>query len=335
MPHPDASRSCVTERLCDDAAGIAAAAEKLRRGQRVAFPTETVYGLGADARNASAIAGIFEAKGRPHFNPLIIHVGTLDEALALGEFSRAARLLADRFWPGPLTLVVPMRSDAPIAELARAGLSSLALRIPSHRTARALLASVGMPVAAPSANRSGHVSPTRAAHVLADLDQRIEAIIEGGPAPIGIESTIIACLAEGVVLLRSGAISQAMLEAELGQPILPEAPEEGSARLAPGRLRSHYAPFAPLRLDATLILPGEACLAFGPDLPEGAKPELTENLSARGDLVEAAANLYQALRALDSRAPFAIAAMPIPARDLGIAIRDRLARASIRASITE
>jgi L-threonylcarbamoyladenylate synthase len=312
-----------TFRLGSDPAGIAEAARILRAGGLVAFPTETVYGLGADATNGRAVAGIYEAKGRPSFNPLIAHVGAPAEALRLGVFDRHAEALASAFWPGPLTLVVPMGREAGISDLARAGLDSIGLRVPSHPVARVLLQAVGRPVAAPSANRSGHVSPTTADHVFADLDGRIDAVVDGGSTEVGVESTIVACLGDTPVLLRPGGVARAEIEAVIGRPL---AETSGEATIAPGMLASHYAPNAAIRLDATAPQAGEALLAFGANVPTGAATVL--NLSPSGDLAEAAANLFGHLRALDAAGAIRIAVMPIPHDGLGEAIRDRLVRAA-------
>ncbi|MDQ0470612.1 L-threonylcarbamoyladenylate synthase [Labrys wisconsinensis] len=312
-------------------AAIARAAAILAEGGLVAFPTETVYGLGADATNGRAVAGIYAAKGRPSFNPLIAHVTGLEAARRHGLFSADAQRLARAFWPGPLTLVVPKAPGSIVSDIATAGLDSLALRVPSHPVARAILAAVDRPVAAPSANRSGHVSPTAAAHVAADLDGRIDAIVDGGPTDVGVESTILACLDGRVALLRPGGVTRAAIEAVLGHP-LAEGPEgaaeaENDAPLAPGMLASHYAPRARVRLDARTVRPGEAWLGFGPAAPEGT-PAVARNLSPSGDLAEAAANLFGMLRALDLAGTATIAVAAIPAEGLGEAIRDRLARAA-------
>lgn len=318
-----------TKRLGTDPASIAAAGRLLKGGGLVAFPTETVYGLGADATDPKAVARIYAAKGRPSFNPLIAHVEGTEKAYALGDFNPAARKLAEAFWPGPLTLVVPARNECAVCELARAGLETVAIRVPSHPLARALLEAAARPIAAPSANRSGHISPTLAEHVLADLDGAIDAIVDGGPCNVGLESTILACLDNHVVMLRPGAVTPAMAGAVLGHPVaLPER-ESDTAPIAPGRLASHYAPRAPMRLDAEVIRPGEACLAYGSNVPEGSNPALTLNLSPSGQSEEAAANLYAMLRHLDSLSPTAIAVAKISKDGLGIAIFDRLRRASI------
>lgn len=294
------------------------AAEALRAGRLAVFPTETVYGLGADASNPLAVARIYEAKGRPRFNPLIAHVLGLPDAEAQAILHPKARLLAERFWPGPLTLVAPRRPDSSVCELACAGLATIALRAPSHPTARALLAAFAGPIAAPSANRSGGVSATTAAHAVADLGGRIDIVLDGGASTLGLESTIVSIGDDGqALLLRPGAIARAEIEAVVG-PLV-----KGAGVQAPGMLESHYAPRARLRLDAPAARAGEAYLAFGTPAPAGGA-----TLSARGDLVEAAANLYAALRALDAAGANVIAVAPIPAEGLGEAIRDRLARAA-------
>jgi L-threonylcarbamoyladenylate synthase len=317
-----------TERLSADSAGVARAADVLRAGGVVAFPTETVYGLGADATNAPAVAGIYEAKDRPRFNPLIAHVATTDAAEAQGSFDADARALAQAFWPGPLTLVVPVATGCTVSDLARAGLDTVGLRVPSHPLGRDLLARVARPVAAPSANRSGRVSPTSAEHVLADLDGRIDAVLDGGPTQVGVESTIVACLGGAPRLLRSGGVTREAIARILGRPVA-AAEAGGDAPIAPGMLASHYAPRARVRLDANAIAPGEAALCFGPTLPAHAERAIAlVNLSERGDLAEAAANLFGALRALDASGAAAIAVAPIPAHGLGEAINDRLRRAA-------
>jgi L-threonylcarbamoyladenylate synthase len=299
---------------------IERAVEILRAGGLVAFPTETVYGLGADAANPRAVARVFEAKGRPHFNPLIAHVPGLSEASRHAELAPRARALAEAFWPGPLTLVAPRKAESSVCELACAGLATIALRAPAHPAARKLLAAFGAPIVAPSANRSGHVSATTAAHVRADLGDAVDLVLEGGPSEIGLESTIVSIDADGrAMLLRPGAIARVEIESVTGRLTTTPAGKIS----APGMLESHYAPRARLRLDVKAPEPGEAYLAFGAPAPEGG---LT--LSASGDLTEAAANLYAHLRALDARGAETIAVAPIPARGLGEAIRDRLARAA-------
>jgi L-threonylcarbamoyladenylate synthase len=307
------------------AAAIMDAARVLADGRLVAFPTETVYGLGADATNARAVAMLYQAKARPSFNPLIAHVASSEAAEGVGVFNQAARRLAEKFWPGPLTLVVPVQQDCAVCDLARAGLDTVALRVPGHSAAQALLREFARPVVAPSANRAGHVSPTTAEHVLTDLNGRIDLILDGGPAPLGIESTIIDCAGERPVLLRPGAVPRTAIEAALGFP-LGVSQTEQPAPSAPGQLRSHYATRARLRLDATDVRPREALLAFGPNPPAGAV--LTLNLSPTADLLEAGANLFGHLRALDAHGVETIAVAPIPATGLGEAIRDRLVRAA-------
>jgi L-threonylcarbamoyladenylate synthase len=314
-----------------DAAAIADAVRCLTAGGLIAFPTETVYGLGADATNGEAVARLYAAKGRPAFNPLISHVADRAAALKLARFSADATRLAAAFWPGPLTLVLPKASGCPVAELATAGLDSIAVRVPNHGVAQKILAGFGRPVVAPSANRSGHVSPTTAEHVLADLGGRVDLIIDGGAAPVGVESTIVACVGEPM-LLRPGGLPREAIERALGHR-LADAPAASTgandAPLAPGMLASHYAPRTPVRLDATRVEHGEALLAFGPTPAKGAeKAAMTLNLSARGDLIEAAANLFSHLRALDAAGARAIAVMPVPHDSLGEAINDRLARAA-------
>jgi L-threonylcarbamoyladenylate synthase len=319
-----------TRVLAADAEAIAAAAACLAAGGLVAFPTETVYGLGADAAQGEAVARLYAAKGRPRFNPLIVHVPDLAAARRIVRFDANAERLAEAFWPGPLTLVLPRQPEACISELASAGLDSIAIRVPAHPVARALLEAFGRPIVAPSANRSGHVSPTSAAHVLADLRGRIDLILDGGATPVGLESTIVVCL-DRPLLLRPGGLPREAIERVLGEALqsTPDAvPADDDAPLAPGLLASHYAPRARLRLDATDLVAGEALLAFGPDLPAGAAPVATLNLSPRRDLVEAAANLFAHLRRLDATGVAAIAVMPIPAHGLGEAINDRLRRAA-------
>ena len=318
-----------TRLLPADPAGLDAAAALLEAGTCVAFPTETVYGLGGDATQPLAVARIYAAKGRPAFNPLIAHVPDLAAAAREGVLDVTAESLAQAFWPGPLTLVVRRRVGGTVCDLATAGLASVALRVPSHPLALALLERVGRPIAAPSANRSGRVSPTTAAHVLADLDGAIAAVVDGGASPVGVESTIVACLDGHVRLLRPGGITRQAIESVLGRP-LDRAPDGPADRpLAPGLLASHYAPAAPVRLDAVDIRPGEAALLLGPAQPAGLdQATAAVNLSPGGDLVEAAAALFAALRQLDALAPAAIAVVPIPNIGLGEAIRDRLARAA-------
>ncbi len=303
---------------------IQQAAEALARGDIVAFPTETVYGLGANALDARAVAKVFAAKERPRFNPLIVHVPGLAEAETYAVVNDTARILAEAFWPGPLSLVLAKCPACGIVELVSAGLDTIALRAPAHPVAQALLEAVKLPIAAPSANRSGRVSPTTAAHVEAELDERPAMILDGGPCPLGIESTVIAVLGSAAALLRPGAIAREAIELVLGAPL--DAANANHRGASPGQLETHYAPDTPLRLAATSVAPDEALLAFGRDVPEGAR--VTINLSPNGNLEEAAANLFAALRELDRAGASAIAVMPIPPRGLGEAINDRLQRAA-------
>lgn len=321
-------RPPTTQTLSADAAGIARAADLIRAGGLVAFPTETVYGLGADATSAAAVTGIYAAKERPRFNPLIAHVPDLAAAEREGVFDEYAHALAQAFWPGPLTLVVPVAASGTVCDLARAGLDSVALRVPDHGLARDVLARVGRPVAAPSANPSGRVSPTSAAHVLADMTGRIDAVLDGGETAVGVESTIVACLGGAPRLLRPGGLPREAIEAVLGRP-LAAAQGEAAAPRAPGMLASHYAPAARVRLNATTIAPGEAALLFGREDPPGVREaRAVRNLSPSGDLSEAAANLFAHLRALDASGAPVIAVAPIPETGLGEAIADRLSRAA-------
>lgn len=309
-----------------DAAAIERAAAALRAGRLVVFPTETVYGLGGDATDPEAVAAIFAAKGRPRFNPLIAHLPDIAAALREGRFDARAERLAERFWPGPLTLVLPRRPDSSVALLCSAGLDSVALRVPAQPVAQALLRAVGRPVAAPSANRSGRISPTRAEHAAEELGARVALYLDGGQTAIGLESTVVSLLGPEPLLLRPGGLPAEELEALVGPLDRPAATAEDAARLSPGLLASHYAPGKPLRLEATAVAPDEALLAFGPEVPPGAAA--TINLSPAGDLREAAARLFEALRALDAGPGRAIAAMTVPAEGLGLAIRDRLSRAA-------
>ena len=299
-----------------DSGGIAEAARILRDGGLVAFPTETVYGLGADATNGEAVAAIFAAKGRPLFNPLIVHVADLAEARRHVELSPRAQALAEKFWPGPLTLVLPRKKDSPLSLLVSAGLDTVAIRAPSHPAALALLKETGRPVAAPSANRSGQVTATTAAHVAEGLDGKLDLILDGGTADLGIESTVIGFDGDRPLLLRPGAIPRLEIEDMIGPLGAP-----GALIRSPGQLASHYAPRAALRLNAGEIESGEVLLGFG-DVT-GAKL----NLSPRGDLKEAAANLFAMLRELDKSATL-IAVSPIPDTGIGEAINDRLQRAA-------
>jgi L-threonylcarbamoyladenylate synthase len=307
-----------------DRDAVAAAASVLASGGLVAFPTETVYGLGADATDGEAVARLYAAKGRPRFNPLIAHVADFAAARALAMFDADAEKLARAFWPGPLTLVLPKAPGCPVSQLATAGLDTVAVRVPDHPVARDILLAFGKPVVAPSANRSGHVSPTTAAHVAADLGGRVDLIVDGGPTSVGVESTIVACLG-APALLRPGGLPRADIERLLGHPLGVSESSADEAPLAPGMLASHYAPKTALRLNAVDVRPGEALLAFGANAPAAAT---AMNLSPSGDLVEAAANLFSHLRALDAAGAGAIAVMPIPNEGLGEAINDRLARAA-------
>ena len=308
-----------------DPSSIAAAAACLRAGGLVAMPTETVYGLAADATDDRAVAAIYAAKGRPAFNPLIAHVAGAAAAAREGAFDAFARRLAGAFWPGPLTIVAPVAPTCQVSLLARAGLETLALRAPDHPVAQALIAAAGVPLAAPSANCSGRLSPTTAAHVAADLDGRIDWILDGGSARRGVESTIVACLGGRPRLLRPGALTRERIEAALGVALDDPAPD--GAPIAPGQLASHYAPRARLRLRAHDVAGDEAALDFGGALARaGATARL--DLSPTGDLEEAASHLFAYLRALDEGGAARIAVAPIPARGLGVAINDRLRRAA-------
>lgn len=322
----------MTETLTADAAGIDRAAALLRAGQLVAFGTETVYGLGADATSNTAVATIFDAKGRPHFNPLICHYADTDSAFAHVAGDGMARALAAAFWPGPLTLVLPRLVTCPVALLAGAGLETLAVRVPAHAGALALLRAVGRPVAAPSANRSGAVSPTTAAHVLAGLAGRIAAVLDTGPCKVGLESTVLDLSAGAPFLLRPGGVPAEAIEAivgPIGRGITPAAAERPRTLRSPGLLVSHYAPGLPVRLDASAVTAGEALLAFGPPQPGAG---LVAQLSAARDVTEAAHRLFGALRTLDEEGRAlgleGIAVMPIPDDGLGRAINDRLQRAA-------
>lgn len=321
----------LTTRLTDaGAAGIADAARCLRHGGLVAFPTETVYGLGADAANAAAIARLYQAKGRPSFNPLIVHVDDLAAARRIAGFETHAMALAEAFWPGPLTLVLRKAEGCPVADLATAGLETVAVRVPAHPVARALLRAFGGAVVAPSANLSGHVSPTTAAHVQSDLTGRIDIIVDGGSVAIGVESTIVGCF-DQPVLLRPGGVPREAIERVLGGPLPmpPDAARAAGRPSAPGMLASHYAPRTPIRLEATSVVAGEALLGFGAaSLPGSETAVAVMNLSASGDLNEAAANLFGYLRALDAKGSDRIAVMPVPVHGLGEAINDRLRRAA-------
>ena len=307
-----------TELLKPDEAGLNRAASLLASGGLVAFPTETVYGLGADARNSLAVARIFEAKGRPRFNPLIVHVASVAEARRHVEWSDTAEALARAFWPGPLTLGRPLRAGSDLSDLVTAGLPSLAVRVPAHPLARRLLERFGGPVAAPSANPSGRISPTTAAHVAAGLSGRIEAILDGGPCPVGLESTILG-LTGVPVLLRHGGLPVEEIEAVLGAAVARDTAPQ--TLTAPGQMLSHYAPAAAVRLNAIERRAGELLLGFG-------EMDCDLNLSPNGVLTEAAANLFPHLHRLDARKAATIAVAPIPETGLGRAINDRLRRAA-------
>lgn len=306
-------------------ATIEAAARLLRQGRLVAFPTETVYGVGADATNGQAVAAIFAAKGRPRFNPLIVHVASIEAAGRIADMTPLARRLAASFWPGPMTLVLKRRPEAGLSDLVTAGLDTVGVRVPDHPVARRLLAAAGCPVAAPSANRSGHVSATEARHVAEDLGEAVAMVLDGGATAHGIESTVIDATGEDIVLLRPGAVPVETIIAVAGRAVV-RAGEAGERPTSPGQLARHYAPAARLRLEVREPRPGEALLAFGPDVPAAAGPVI--NLSPSGNLMEAAACLFAALRALDRAGAGAIAVMPIPDEGLGEAINDRLRRAS-------
>jgi L-threonylcarbamoyladenylate synthase len=304
---------------------LIAAAAHIRAGGLVAMPTETVYGLAADATNAAAIAALYALKGRPRFNPLIVHVASIADAEKPAEFTPAARALAVAYWPGPLTLVLKARADNQIADLVTAGLDTIAVRVPAHPLALALIAASGRPLAAPSANRSGRISPTTAAHVAADFGTDLPHILDGGPTTLGLESTIIDASGPTPILLRPGALPAHDIEATLGQRLARPAHNQ-AAPSAPGQLHSHYAPRALVRLNATSLAPHEALLAFGPPLKSNGQPAF--NLSPSGDLAEAAQRLFGALRHLDASGASTIAVMPIPEQGLGEAINDRLTRAA-------
>ncbi|MCH2067681.1 MAG: threonylcarbamoyl-AMP synthase [Shimia sp.] len=308
-----------TEPLSPDATGFARAASVLQGGGLVSFPTETVYGLGADARQDKAVARIFEAKNRPTFNPLIVHVADVAATKRYVHWNDMADRLAAAFWPGPLTLVLPLRDDSGLSPLVTANLPTLAIRVPEHPVAQALLSTFDGPVAAPSANPSGKISPTRAQHVINGLSGRIEAVVDGGDCGVGVESTILGLFDEPT-LLRPGGLPQEAIEAALGRPVVIRS--EADPLMAPGQMLSHYAPGASVRLNAVEIVNGERLLGFGK--VDGA----TLNLSAAGDLTEAAANLFHHLHALDADGDAPIAVSPIPDHGLGRAINDRLRRAA-------
>ncbi len=312
-------KSVETEIALYGADAVARAARLIAQGQPVAVPTETVYGLAADARSAEAVARIYAVKGRPDFNPLIVHVPDLAAAKRLGVFGATERALAKAFWPGPLTLVVPRSADCPVARIATAGLDTIALRVPGHRAMQALLASAGVPLAAPSANASGQVSPTKADHVVASLGNRVALVIDDGATKAGVESTIARVAHGAVEVLRPGPVTAAMLHAASGLRV---TDRQGAEVVAPGMLASHYAPGKPVRLRADEFEPDEFGIGFG-DVPGDYQ------LSAAGDLTEAAAHLFDALHAGAASAKPRIAVAAIPHEGLGAAINDRLSRAAV------
>ncbi|WP_299323668.1 L-threonylcarbamoyladenylate synthase [Parasphingopyxis sp.] len=318
MPTPNSATETAIKPF--DADTIADAAARIAAGECVAIPTETVYGLAANATDGKAVAGIYAAKGRPSFNPLIVHVATMDEARKIARFDSAGENLAAAFWSGPLTLILPLAENAPIADLVTAGLDTVAIRIPAHPAMQALLKASGLPLAAPSANASGSISPTRAEHVARSLRGKIGLIVDAGPTGHGIESTIVASRQHGLTLLRPGPITAEQIETAAGTPISTAKSETISA---PGQLASHYAPSKPLRLDATDAEPDEWLIGFGDIAGDS-------SLSPSGDLVEAAANLFAALHEADASARPQIAVAPLPDKGIGQAITDRLARAAHR-----
>lgn len=318
---PNATNPTVTEILTPDAAAIATAAALIGEGHPVAVPTETVYGLAADARNAEAVARIYAAKGRPAFNPLIVHVADLEAAERLAHFDKTALLLAERFWPGPLTLVVQRRADAPIASIATAGLDTIAIRIPAHPVMRALLEACDCPLAAPSANASGRISPTAAAHVVASLGGRVALVIDGGSCEAGLESTIVRTADHGVEILRPGPVTREMLAQATGLDVALAYQTHPDAINAPGQLASHYVPRKPLAYNVASSEADAYFIGFG-------AIDGDFNLSARGDLVEAASRLFDALHAADASEAPRIAVAPIPDKGIGRAINDRLKRAA-------
>ena len=311
-----------TRIVAADEDGIEQGGKLLREGRLIAFPTETVYGLGANALDEDAVAAIFAAKERPRFNPLIVHVRDFEAARELVQFNGTATALAEAFWPGGLTLVLPRREPCPLALLVSGGLSTAAIRAPAHPIARSLVEAAGVPIAAPSANRAGRISPTSAADAADELQGRVDLILDGGPCPLGIESTVIGFDGENPILLRPGAIPRDDIEDLIGRLLDPD----GAVVQASGMMASHYAPRARLRLNAKMVEAGEALLAFGSEPLAGAR--IVRNLSASGNLREAAANLFSMLRLLDKTGAETIAVMPIPVSGLGEAINDRLARAS-------
>lgn len=311
------------------AEGLLEAARRLRAGGLVAFPTETVYGLGADAANPHAVAALYAAKGRPAFNPLISHLADAGTAMAHGAFNASARALAQAFWPGPLTLVVPYDGGERVCDLARAGLDTVALRVPAHPVAQALIRAFGGAIVAPSANRSGRVSPTTPEHVLGDLAGLIDLVVAGGQTKVGVESTILDVTGDVPRLLRPGGVTREAIEAVIGAPLAEALKDDAERPASPGRLASHYAPRAQVRLEAREVAPGEALLTFAGARPPGSEAAATIlDLSPEGNLTQAAARLYSALRSLDESGAPAIAVVPLPATGLGEAIADRLGRAA-------
>ncbi|MET1028566.1 MAG: L-threonylcarbamoyladenylate synthase [Dongiaceae bacterium] len=314
----------MTRLLPADVAGIAEAGRALAAGRLVAFPTETVYGLGGNALNDRAVAAIYEAKNRPDFNPLIVHVASLGAAAEFVRLTDDAGRLARRFWPGPLTLILPRLQDCKLSLLLSAGLDTVAVRVPHHPVAHNLLTACGLPLAGPSANPSGRISPTRPEHVIEGLDGKVDIVLDGGPCKVGIESTVLDLSGDRPLVLRPGAVLAEQIAAILGRDVaVEEAARDDGARKSPGQLTSHYAPTLPVRLNAVSAEPGEILLGFGATAPAG-----VYNLSAAGDLTEAAANLFAALRAVDRAEHRGIAIMAIPDTGLGIAINDRLRRAA-------
>lgn len=305
--------------------GLDEAAQRLQTSKLVSFPTETVYGLGANALDSLAVAKIFETKGRPQFNPLIVHVSDLDAAKNIGKFDQNALFLVQKFWPGPLTLVVPRQENSGISDLVTAGLDTIAIRMPDHPVAQKLLKQSGLPLAAPSANVSGHVSPTTAQHVATDFHDKDVLVLDGGATGVGIESTVVSCFEDQVHILRPGSVTKEDLEGALGFSLDYDC-DENEKPSSPGQLLNHYAPKATVRLNAMDVEESEALMAFGRDIPKGASKVV--NLSSSGDLREAAANLFAALRELDASGSERIAVMPIPNEGLGVAINDRLKRAA-------
>jgi len=316
---------------------ISEAADVLKAGGLVAFPTETVYGLGADATNDTAVARIFEAKGRPEFNPLIVHVPDVKQARKLVKFNDQAEMLAGQFWPGPLTLILPRQEICPVSRLASAGLETLAVRVPGHKVAQELLQTVGIPLAAPSANRSGQISPTAPHHVADSLGEKVDLIIAAGRCDVGLESTVVDLSGYAPLILRPGAVTETDLQSSGLSVLYQSQSNDKEAIKSPGQLLKHYAPDTPVRLNAVDVKTGEALLAFGPVSFMGVEdfghardlsPDRIRNLSESGDLIEAAANLFAYLHDLDAGAFDAIAVMPVPEEGLGVAINDRLQRAA-------